>query len=101
MIYGEQFLTGDTIGVLLNMEKGTLSYFYDGFKFVIVKKDLGVAFQSLEPNSVRSGWRNPLYPCFGFRKGNCELSVNCNAFVTFPGRFSLYKQGIIILIVQY
>ena len=46
--YGENFHTGDTVGVHLDMNRGTLSFFLDGLKYGEHSiTDLGVAFDCL------------------------------------------------------
>lgn len=68
-IYGDHFNAGDTIGVKLDCEKGTLSFFMDGIKYgEHIVADLGVAFDNLGGKTV--------YPCIGLRKSGDQISLN-------------------------
>ena len=47
-VYGECFLTGDTVGVMLDMNRGRLSFFLDGLKFgEHILEDTGEAFDEI------------------------------------------------------
>ena len=80
--YGEFLSKGDTVGVLLDMDAGRLSFFLDGYKFgERVVKDMGVAFPNprLQDNSLRgsgAGKRGRvLFPCVGFRTGGGKVRL--------------------------
>lgn len=62
--YGERFSQGDTIGVTLNMDRGTLSFSKNG-------QDLGVAFEGLVGS---------LYPAVAFYNQGQRLSLIQSAF---------------------
>lgn len=62
--YGERFGQGDTIGVMLNMDRGTLSFSKNGH-------DLGVAFEGLVGG---------LYPAAAFYNQEQRLSLAPSAF---------------------
>lgn len=62
--YGERFGQGDTIGVTLNMDRGTLSFSKNG-------QDLGVAFEGLTGG---------LYPAVAFYNQEQRLSLVQSAF---------------------
>lgn len=62
--YGERFGQGDTIGVTLNMDRGTLSFTKNG-------RDLGVAFEGLVGG---------LYPAVAFYNQGQRLSLVQSAF---------------------
>jgi hypothetical protein len=67
---------GDTVGVLLDMDKGTISFFKDGEDFnlgKVVVINMGVAYHNLRRNN-----RSPcsvLYPCFGIKSAGDQLSL--------------------------
>jgi hypothetical protein len=63
-IYGDQFNTGDTVGVMLDMNRGRLSFFLDGLKYgEHIIEDLGEAFDSLAtPFNIRP---RTLFPIVG------------------------------------
>lgn len=58
--YGEPFGRGDVIGVLLDMDVGSVTYFKNG-------KNLGVCFTGLPRNQK-------LYPAVGWRAGQMRLA---------------------------
>lgn len=62
--YGERFGQGDTVGVTLNMNRGTLSFSKNG-------QDLGVAFEGLVGN---------MYPAVAFYNQGQRLSLVQSAF---------------------
>lgn len=62
--YGERFGQGDTIGVTLNMDRGTLSFSKNG-------QDLGIAFEGLVGS---------LYPAVAFYNQGQRLSLIQSAF---------------------
>lgn len=75
-LYGSYYSAGDTVGVLLDMDHGTISFFKDGEDFNVgrtVVMNMGVAYHSLRRNH-RSG--HPLlYPCFGMKSSGDQLSL--------------------------
>ena len=68
--YGDHFHTGDTVGVLLDMNRGRLSFFLDGMKYgEHTLLDLGEAFDGLTGTSIKVRPKT-YYPIVGFRKVN-------------------------------
>ena len=75
-LYGSYYSAGDTVGVLLDMDHGTISFFKDGEDFNVgrtVVMNMGVAYHSLRRNH-RSGLP-VLYPCFGMKSPGDQLSL--------------------------
>jgi len=90
-IYGEFFETGDTIGVLLDLDAGEISFFIDALKFgEHVMRDLGPAFVAQQLVArVPIKW-NPtsetqvLYPAIGLKRcGGDAVSVT-SKYISFP-----------------
>jgi SPRY domain-containing SOCS box protein 3 len=85
-LYGSYFAAGDTVGVLLDMDKGTISFFKDGEDFnlgKVVVINMGVAYHNLRRNN-----RSPcsvLYPCFGIKSSGDQLSLRGSRWVSSKG----------------
>ena len=96
-IYGKYYTTGDTIGVLLDLDRGRVSYFKDGEDFMLSRcnvVDLGTAFHHLRKrasvggsssSSVSSGNTTPLYPCFGLKQAGDSLTLRQRHWVGTKG----------------
>ena len=74
-VYGDHFHTGDTVGVLLDMNRGRLSFFLDGIKYgEHTVADLGEAFDGLvTPRQVRP---RALYPLVGLSKNQDRIALS-------------------------
>ena len=78
--------TGDIVGVLLDMDEGTISFFKDGEDFNlsrVVVVNMGVAYHNLRRNN-----RSPssvLYPCFGIKTSGDQLSLRSSKWVSVKG----------------
>lgn len=81
-LYGSYFGPGDTIGVLLDMERGTIAFIKDGEDFNVgrpVVMNMGVAYHYLR-RGARDGVPGTvmypcLYPCFGMKHVGDQLSI--------------------------
>jgi len=73
-VYGENFHTGDLVGVLLDMSRGRLSFFLDGLKFGEHNiSDLGDAFQDLSPaDRVKP---KTLFPVVGLHSNQDRVTI--------------------------
>jgi hypothetical protein len=73
-VYGDYFHTGDIIGVLLDMNKGRLSFFLDGMKYgEHTVADLGEAFDGLvSPARVKP---KVLYPVVGLSRHQDRVTI--------------------------
>ena len=73
-MYGDHFTSGDTVGVLLDMNRGRLCFFLDGIKYGQHSiSDLGEAFDHLAaPNQVRP---RALYPIVGLSKNQDRVAI--------------------------
>lgn len=75
-IYGTFYGSGDTIGVLLNIDKGFASFYYDGFKFgEHILSDLGPAFIGLLNGKSYSS-ETVFYPEVCTKARNERISLN-------------------------
>ena len=73
-VYGDHFHTGDTVGVLLDMNRGRISFYLDGLKYgQHTIADLGEAFDGLTmPGQVR---RRTLFPIVGLSKSQDRIAI--------------------------
>jgi hypothetical protein len=72
-IYGKHFATGDTVGVLLDMERGRLSFFLDGMQYgEHILEDMGDAFDSLTSGSTKTAKPRTYYPVVGLNRQNSD-----------------------------
>lgn len=73
-VYGDHFQSGDTVGVLLDMNRGKLYFFLDGMKFgEHTIQNLGEAASDLKsPSSVV--WKT-YYPVVGFQKSSDRVVI--------------------------
>jgi len=85
-LYGSYFTNGDTIGVLLDMDRGTMAFIKDGEDFNVgrpVVINMGVAYHYLR-RGTRDGIPGPMmYPCFGMKGTGDQLTIkNCKWYCT-------------------
>jgi len=72
-VYGDLFQTGDIVGVMLDMNRGRLSFFLDGTKFgEHTIADLGEAFDNLNSSSPVS---KVFYPVVGLGKSQDRVAI--------------------------
>jgi hypothetical protein len=72
-VYGDLFQTGDIVGVMLDMNRGRLSFFLDGTKFgEHTIADLGEAFDSLNSTSSTP---KVFYPVVGLSKSQDRVAI--------------------------
>lgn len=77
-IYGSYYGVNDKIGVLLNMENGTLTFFKDGDDFnvgAVRVVNMGVAYHNVRRHTGRYSTSPILYPCIGMKAQNDELTI--------------------------
>jgi len=73
-VYGEHFTPGDTVGLLLDMNHGHLSFFLDGMKYgEHLVADLGLAFDGLTGKPTMKP--RTLFPVLGFRKNGDRITL--------------------------
>jgi len=65
-LYGSFYETGDTVGVMLDMDRGRLHFFKTGAKTAAV--DLGLAYSGIDRNIC-------FYPCFGLSKPRDKVTL--------------------------
>lgn len=75
-LYGSYFSVNDKVGVLLDMDHGTISFFKDGEDFNVGKVNvvnMGVAYHNMRRNSRAA---SPIfYPCLGLKSNGDQLSI--------------------------
>ena len=75
-VYGDIFQTGDTVGVLLDMNRGRLSFFLDAMKYgEHLLTDLGEAFDSLTAGSSLRVQQRTFFPVVGFRRAGDRVAI--------------------------
>ncbi|RYG67629.1 hypothetical protein EON64_07035 [archaeon] len=77
-LYGSYYGVNDKIGVLLNMENGTLTFFKDGDDFnvgAVRVVNMGVAYHNVRRHTSRYSTSPVLYPCIGMKAQNDELTI--------------------------
>jgi hypothetical protein len=75
-IYGSYYAANDVVGVLLDMDHGTISYFKDGDnigKSVVI--NMGVAYHNLRRNGVSRSSSGMLFPCFGMKSTGDKITI--------------------------
>jgi len=85
-LYGNYYSTGDKIGVLLDMDRGTISFVKDGEDFNVGKPvvaQMGIAYTRMRELYGRSYSRDgttnnslTLYPCFGMKSPGDIMSLS-------------------------
>ena len=74
-VYGENFSSGDTIGVMLDMNRGRLSFFVDGLKFgQHILEDMGDAFEGLVSGGQKLRPKT-FYPVIGMSKSQDRIAI--------------------------
>ena len=87
-IYGSYFGVNDTVGVLLNMDFGTISFFKDGEDFNAGRVNvvnMGVAYHNMRKTTSRFSSAGVLYPCLGVKSPGDQLSVVKSHWVSHKG----------------
>ena len=87
-IYGSYFGVNDTVGVLLNMDFGTISFFKDGEDFNAGRVNvvnMGVAYHNMRKNTSRFSSAGVLYPCLGVKNAGDQLSIVKSHWVSHKG----------------
>ena len=73
-VYGDHFHTGDTVGVLLDMNRGRLSFYLDGLKYGQHSiADLGEAFDGLSSANVVK--KRTMFPIVGLSKSQDRIAI--------------------------
>eukprot|EP01040_Poterioochromonas_malhamensis_P001185 gene1185-1258_t len=98
-LYGSYFGVGDKIGVLLDMDRGTLSFFKDGEDFNVGKVvviNMGIAYHNVRKTAARHSSSSTLYPCFGMKNSSDQLSISNSHWISEEGVNSTkYLQNIL------
>ncbi len=80
LFYGTMFQSGDTVGVLLDMDRGQISFIKEGEDPFTGKKvflNMGVAYHNIRTNNGTKE-NVKLYPCIGFGKEGSKATLkNC------------------------
>lgn len=87
-LYGSYFSVNDKVGVLLDMDHGTISFLKDGEDFNVGKVtvvNMGVAYHNMRRVSSRSAAASTLYPCLGVKSSGDQLSISKHHWVSSKG----------------
>lgn len=85
-LYGSYYAANDIVGVLLDMDHGTVSFFKDGDnlgKTVVI--NMGVAYHNLRRQSANRSSSSMLFPCFGLKSPGDKLSIRRSKWVSRRG----------------
>ncbi|CAM9457945.1 unnamed protein product [Discosporangium mesarthrocarpum] len=80
-LYGAYYAAGDRVGVLLDMDRGTLSFVKDGDDFNMgrpVVVNMGIAYHHLRRvtrNDATGRHGLAMYPCFGMKTATDQVTV--------------------------
>jgi hypothetical protein len=91
-VYGDLFQTGDTVGVLLDMNRGRLSFFLDAMKYgehMLI--DLGEAFDGLTNGSSHKVQPKTYYPVVGFKRAGDRVTITPR-WVSSTGHYNMYQE---------
>lgn len=90
--YGKYYRGGDVMGVLLDCEKGQVSFLREGHEFYLqhpAAVNMGVAFKHVrsEGSSHEPGMRTSTlyYPVFGFSKKDDKITIRNSKWLSMPG----------------
>lgn len=86
-LYGSYYSSGDIIGVLLDMDRGTLSFIKEGEDFHVCKYitiNMGVAYHNLRSRTKTIG-DVMLYPCFGLKAKHDKISLRKSCWLSKGG----------------
>jgi hypothetical protein len=87
-LYGNYYGVNDKIGVLLDMDRGTLTFFKDGEDFNIGRVtvvNMGVAYHNVRKSASRHSSSSMLYPCFGVKTSGDSLSIKDTHWMSYSG----------------
>lgn len=91
-VYGDLFQTGDTVGVLLDMNRGRLSFFLDAMKYgehMLI--DLGEAFDGLTNGSSHRVHPKTYYPVVGFKRAGDRVTITPR-WLSSTGHYNSYQE---------
>lgn len=86
-LYGSYYSSGDIIGVLLDMDRGTISFIKEGEDFHVCKYitiNMGVAYHNLRTRTKTLG-DVTLYPCFGLKVKHDQISLRRSCWLSKRG----------------
>lgn len=87
-LYGNYYGVNDKIGVLLDMDRGTLTFFKDGNDFNVDRVtvvNMGVAYRNVRKACGRHSSSGVLYPCFGVKTSGDCLSIKDHHWISYAG----------------
>ena len=75
-LYGEFYNAGDKVGVLLDMDHGTISFYQEGDEFGTHKcRSLGIAYTHIRSGVKGGPTSRVLYPCVGFKNNSDSVTL--------------------------
>lgn len=85
-LYGSYYSATDTVGVLLDMDHGTISFIKDGQnldKTVVI--NMGVAYHNMRKQIQSRTANSTLFPCFGVKQGGDKLCLRSTKWLSCRG----------------
>ena len=77
-MYGTVLRTGDTVGILLDMDCGTISFVKEGedaFTGNKIFQNMGIAYRNIRTRNGKADSNVILYPCIGFGRASSKVSL--------------------------
>ena len=86
-MYGTVLRTGDTVGILLDMDCGTISFVKEGedaFTGNKIFQNMGIAYRNIRTRDRKADSNVTLYPCIGFGRASSKVSLKDCRYLSCP-----------------